>query len=180
MKCEAPALASVSSREPAPIQKPIATERTPGTRSEMTRSPESSSERTYFCTTPPLLRVGLQELIDEIVDLLQGELGGRVRVEHGRVVGMVWVAAERRLDGELLDVDARAHQGRQLRRQRADGPRRDPGGAGDARHLDTAVGEVVDPPLVHHVPVERERRAGLERVDDVGAVLVAALGTDLF
>src|SRR6058998_2262480 len=51
MKCETPALASVSSREPAPIQKPSATERTLGIRSEMTRSPESSSERTYFCTT---------------------------------------------------------------------------------------------------------------------------------
>ena len=50
MKCETPAFASVSSREPAPIQNPSATDRTPGTRSEMTRSPESSSERTYFCT----------------------------------------------------------------------------------------------------------------------------------
>jgi hypothetical protein len=50
MKCDTPALASVSSREPAPIQKPIATERTLGIRSEMTRSPESSSDRTYFCT----------------------------------------------------------------------------------------------------------------------------------
>ena len=39
MKCETPARASGSSREPAPIQKPSATERTPGTRSEMTRSP---------------------------------------------------------------------------------------------------------------------------------------------
>src|SRR5512132_1663818 len=146
MKCEAPALASVSSREPAPIQKPIATERTPGTRSEMTRSPESSSERTYFCTTPSLLRVGLQELIDEVVDLLQGELGGGVRIEHGRVVGVAAVAAERRLHGELLDVDVRAHQGRQLRRQRADGSRREPGGVGDARHLDAAAGADVDQP----------------------------------
>src|SRR2546422_11382948 len=51
MKCDTPALGSVSSREPAPIQKPIATERTLEIRSEMTRSPESSSERTYFCTT---------------------------------------------------------------------------------------------------------------------------------
>ena len=49
MKCESPALASVSSREPAPIQNPSETERTDGTRSEITRSPESSSERTYFC-----------------------------------------------------------------------------------------------------------------------------------
>src|SRR4029450_7176052 len=117
MKCETPAFASVSSREPAPIQNPIATERTPGTRSEMTRSPESSSERTYFCTTPSLLRVGLHELIDEVVALLKGALGGGVRVEHGRVVGVASVAAERRLDGQLLDVDVGAHQGRQLRRQ---------------------------------------------------------------
>ena len=51
MKCEIPALASVSSREPAPIQKPIATERTWARRSEMTRSPESSSVSTYFCCT---------------------------------------------------------------------------------------------------------------------------------
>src|SRR5256885_4355708 len=56
MKCDTPALASVSSRDPAPTQKPIATERTLGTRSEMTRSPESSSDRTYFCTIPPLSR----------------------------------------------------------------------------------------------------------------------------
>ena len=50
MKWETPAFASVSSREPAPIQKPSETDRTDGTRSEITRSPASSSERTYFCT----------------------------------------------------------------------------------------------------------------------------------
>src|SRR4029078_7890724 len=100
MKCDAPALASVSSREPAPIQKPIATERTLGIRSEITRSPESSSERTYFCTAavsvagqrPRLaesrnkLAMGLEEAGDELVDLSQRELRGRVRVQHGRVV----------------------------------------------------------------------------------------------
>ena len=47
MKWETPALASVSSREPAPIQKPSETDRTDGTRSEITRSPPSSSESTY-------------------------------------------------------------------------------------------------------------------------------------
>src|SRR5437667_10678737 len=102
MKCEMPAFASVSSREPAPIQNPSATERTPGRRSEMTRSPESSSERTYFCT-PALSRpgatggvglaqggdersVGIEEQVDELVDLSERELGGRVRVEHRGLV----------------------------------------------------------------------------------------------
>src|SRR3954463_6710024 len=50
MKCETPALSSRSSREPVPIQKPSATERTLATRSEITRSPESSSDNVYFCT----------------------------------------------------------------------------------------------------------------------------------
>jgi hypothetical protein len=50
MKCETPARSSRSSREPAPIQNPSETERTLGTFSEITRSPESSSVKTYFCT----------------------------------------------------------------------------------------------------------------------------------
>ena len=43
MKCETPARVSGSSRLPAPIQNPIETDRTPGTRSEMMRSPVESS-----------------------------------------------------------------------------------------------------------------------------------------
>ncbi len=50
MKCETPARASVSSREPVPIQKPIETERTLGSCSEMTRSPVGSVESSYVCT----------------------------------------------------------------------------------------------------------------------------------
>ncbi len=50
MKCETPARSTRSSREPTSIQKPSATDRTLATRSEMTRSPVSSSLRTTFCT----------------------------------------------------------------------------------------------------------------------------------
>src|SRR5262249_55984643 len=57
MKCETPARSSRSSREPTSIQKPRATERTLATRSEMTRSPVSSSLSTTFCTV--LLRCRL-------------------------------------------------------------------------------------------------------------------------
>ena len=49
-KCVTPALEGVSSRDPAPIQKPSATERTLGMRSVITRWPESSSLNSYFCT----------------------------------------------------------------------------------------------------------------------------------
>ena len=51
MKCETPAFEGVSSRAPAPIQKPRETERTLGIRSVITRWPESSSLNSYFCTS---------------------------------------------------------------------------------------------------------------------------------
>ena len=50
MKCERPAFASVSSREPALTQYPIATERACSSRSEITRSPESSAVSVQLST----------------------------------------------------------------------------------------------------------------------------------
>ena len=50
MKCVTPAFESASSRDPAPIQKPSDTDRKLATRSVISRSPVSSSERTYSCT----------------------------------------------------------------------------------------------------------------------------------
>src|SRR5262245_63306854 len=62
MKWDTPARSSRSSREPAPIQNPNATERTLGTRSEITLSPESSYERVYFCTGRSYPRPGNRRL----------------------------------------------------------------------------------------------------------------------
>src|SRR5436190_20732871 len=135
MKWETPALPSVSSREPAPIQKPSATERTPGTRSEITRSPESSSERTYFCIHP-LLRVGRQELVDEVVDLLERQLCGGVGIEHRGVVDVLEIPGQGGLDGESLNIDVRLDQGGELRRQGAEGLGPDPARVRNAGHLD--------------------------------------------
>ena len=50
MKCVTPAFESGSSRDPAPIQNPSDTDRKLDTRSVISRSPVSSSERTYSCT----------------------------------------------------------------------------------------------------------------------------------
>src|SRR5919204_5763525 len=171
MKCDTPAFVSVSSREPAPIQNPMATERTPGSRSEITRSPESSSERTYFCTGP--LSQGRHELpvrreqrVHELVDLGEGEVGRGVGIEHRSVVDVLAVPGQRRLDRELLHIHVRAHERRQLRRQRADRLGGDAAGAGAAGHLDAAVRQVLDQAVVHDVAVERERLASLESVND--------------
>src|SRR2546422_5993149 len=131
MKCETPALASVSSREPAPIQKPSATERTLGIRSEMTRSPESSSERTYFCTSAlslagpagrldqcrDQLAACLEQAVNELVDLGQRQLRRRVRIEHGRVIDVLPLPGERRLDGQGLHVQVGLEQTSSRRRR---------------------------------------------------------------
>ena len=94
MKCETPARASGSSREPAPIQKPSATERTPGTRSEMTRSPVASSVSWCFATSrdrspllfspPPTCFVGLG--LEKCVDADENaqELGREATLRRGR------------------------------------------------------------------------------------------------
>src|ERR1700675_4894475 len=99
MKCDTPALASVSSREPAPIQNPMATERTLGIRSEMTRSPESSSERTYFCTTPLSLAGQARRVSGSLADAE----GIPLRVPHDR---------ERDVRADLR-LDHRGPRGRQ-------------------------------------------------------------------
>src|SRR3982750_3510576 len=57
MKCVTPASLPSSSREPAPIQNPTAAERTCSRRSEITRSPESSSVSTQFCIGSSVVRV---------------------------------------------------------------------------------------------------------------------------
>ena len=67
MKCETPAFASGSSRAPAPIQKPSETERTLVSRSVISRSPESSSERTYSCTAQMVLLADSFQAMTEAV-----------------------------------------------------------------------------------------------------------------
>ena len=71
------------------------------------------------------LAVGLEQRVDEVADLVERQLAGRVRVEHRRVVGRLAAPGQRRLDREPLDVDVRLHQRGEVARQRADRLRRD-------------------------------------------------------
>src|SRR4249919_252983 len=73
MKCETPAFASGSSRAPAPIQKPSETERTLVSRSVISRSPESSSERTYSCIAQRVLLVDNFQSMTEAVAVGRAE-----------------------------------------------------------------------------------------------------------
>ncbi len=63
-KCEAPASAGVSSREPTPTQTPIEAERTPGIDSVTTRSPPGRTVRRTVETTAPAVSVSTRSVSD--------------------------------------------------------------------------------------------------------------------
>ena len=92
----------------------------------------------------PLI-VAVDELVHQRGDLVERQLGRRVRVEHGGALGGVARAGERRLDGERLHVDVGLHQRGEMGRQRADRLGRDAARVGHAGHLDAAARrQVVD------------------------------------
>ena len=104
------------------------------------------------------------------VDLIEVQLGGGVRVEHGGVIDVLALAGQRGFHRQRLHVDVGLHQRRQLRRQRPDVRRLQAGPVDQARHLHAAAGgQVVDQPVVGHVAIDHARLAGLQAVDDRGA-----------
>src|SRR5215216_2775285 len=60
--------------------------------------------------------VGFQEIVDEGADLVGIELGGRVWIEHRRLVNVLSFPGQGGRDRQFLDVDVCLHQRRQLRR----------------------------------------------------------------
>src|SRR5207253_7792058 len=102
MKCVTPDFVSGSSREPAPIQKPRATERTLLTRSVISRSPESSSERTYSCTREMLVaagrRTGEDALVADVHNRLRRHVGEHERGKRYGPVGRLARGSGNRLE----------------------------------------------------------------------------------
>ena len=93
------------------------------------------------------------QLVDELPDLVEVELGRGVRVHHGGVVDVLAVLRHQRRDGQLLHVDVGADQRGELRRQRADVGRLDAGAS--TRHgTSTAqsAGSDVMQPLFRTLP----------------------------
>src|SRR5918993_2623053 len=87
MKWETPARSWRSSLDPAPIQNPSATERTCVSRSVTTRWPESSSERTYFCTDGSYWRPRLLALREPCHETARPAAAGSVT--HPGVIALV-------------------------------------------------------------------------------------------
>src|ERR1700712_85224 len=67
----------------------------------------------------PVGMLGEQRL-DEIVDLVEIEFGGGVRIEHGGVMDMFALAGDKGFHRQRLDIDVGLHQGCELRRDPAD------------------------------------------------------------
>ena len=90
-----------------------------------------------------------QQLVAHAPDVVDAEGGRGVRVEQRGVVDVLAVALEHGLDGQLDDVEERAVQRDELRRQGADGLRVQTVAVDDAGNLDAALGrEVLDQSVV--------------------------------
>src|SRR5204863_8770135 len=100
--------------------------------------------------------------------------GRGVGVEHRGVVHVLPLAGECGFDGELLHVDVRADQRRELGRQGADTRGLYAVAVDEAGHLDRAARrKVVDQLRVWHVAVDHARLAGLDAAYDRRRVLEA-------
>ncbi len=120
-----------------------------------------------------------EHLVHHLLDFAHREHRRGQRVGQDGLVHQPRVAGQCAFDGHLLDAGAQVGEQGALRRQRADMHRlqpllADPDGNLDARILR----QVGHKPGIRHVAVELERVAALQRVDDVGRVLVAALQRD--
>ena len=56
------------------------------------------------------------QVVDQVPDLVKAQFGGGVRVHHRRMVDVLSLAGQRRLDSQRLDVDVRLDQRGDLRR----------------------------------------------------------------
>ena len=83
--------------------------------------------------------MGGEQVVDQVPDLVEVELGRRVRIHHRGVIDVLAVLGHQRRDGQFLHVDVGADQRGQLRRQGADIGRLDAVAVDEAGHLDRAV-----------------------------------------
>jgi hypothetical protein len=102
-----------------------------------------------------------QQIVHQPADLLRVQFGGGVRIEHGRLVDVLAVAGQGRLDGQFLDVDVGLHQGGQLGRQDANLRRLDAVAVDHAGDFDDAgAGQIGDQSAIGDVAVDDPRLAG--------------------
>ena len=94
-----------------------------------------------------------QQFINQRPNLVEGQFGCRVRVEHGGVVDMLAFTAYQRLHRQLLNINIGLHQRCELRRQRADFLWAQPFAVNQTGHFNTGIfGQIVDKALLATLP----------------------------
>ena len=105
--------------------------------------------------------LGFDEVVAHGNDIVDGQLGGGVRIEHCRVVDVLSLFGCRSLDGEKLDVDVGHVHRSKLGRESSLGCRLNAVGIDHAGNLNAGLtGQIVDKAVIKHVAVDSERLIG--------------------
>ncbi len=103
--------------------------------------------------------VGFDQFVDEGPDLVQAELGGGMRIEHGCVIDVLALAGQGRFHNQRLDVDVRLLKGCQMRRHLSNFGRLETVLIYKAGDFDTtALGQIIDESIVRNISIHNTRR----------------------
>jgi hypothetical protein len=112
--------------------------------------------------------MGLDQVVAERHDLVNRQLGARVRIEKRGLVDRLFLLFQGGLDGQQLHIDVRAVQGRACLGQVADLAALHAVAVHHARDLDDGFARKIrNQAGVHHVAADSERHVGLYRLHDI-------------
>ena len=100
--------------------------------------------------------MGLDQVIDQADDVVQGELGGGVRLQHGGMIDVLALFRRGGLNGEQMYIDMRLVHGRELYGQPAHITRGYAGAVHQTGHLHAGLtGKIFNQPAcVEHVAAQ--------------------------
>lgn len=99
--------------------------------------------------------MGVEQRIDQFVDLVQIKLGGGMGIKHRCMMDMLAFARHQSLDHAGLDVDVGLDQRRQMDWHSTDGNRPNAVAIDEARNLDDTVGrQVLDQRAIDDVAID--------------------------
>ena len=118
--------------------------------------------------------MGFDEIVDHVLDRVDVELASRVRVEHCRLVDVIFLLCDSRFDREKLNIDVRHVHSGALDGDRTDVARDNAVTVDKARYFNARfLGEVRDEVIfVQHVAADLERCVCDDRFHDIRCVLV--------
>lgn len=112
--------------------------------------------------------MGFNQVVTEVADLIDSELGSGVRVEHGSLVNTVLAEFKGGINSEHLNIDVSAVIGGANLGEVANITTLHAVGVDQTRHLDTRLGrEVGDQAVVKDITTNLNWLVGLNRFHDI-------------